>query len=106
VKVRVVPRPLLAGLAFTAVLTACGASAPPADELANEIIDTLEHDGVPLSDEVKACMHRKVDDFALTPEEAQGFENLDDVANKAADGNEQAKLIMDRFEAELASCNT
>ena len=89
-----------------AVLTACGAAAPPAAELADEIIDTLEQNGVPVSDEVKECMHRKVDDFALTEQEATGFENLDDVADKAADGNEQAKLIMARFEAELASCNT
>jgi hypothetical protein len=105
VKSRVAPRSLLAGVALVAVLSACGAAAPPADELANEMIDTLEKDGVPVSDEVKACMHGKVDEFALTEEEALGFEDLNDVADKAADGNEQAKRIMDRFEAELASCN-
>ena len=88
-----------------AALSACGASAPPADELANEIIDTLENDGVPVSDEIKDCMHKKVDEFALTEEESTGFENLNDVADKAAAGNERAKLIMARFEAELASCN-
>jgi hypothetical protein len=66
----------------------------------------LEKDGVPLSDEVKACMHRENDEFELTPEEAKGFENLDDVAQKADEGNEQAKLIMARYEAALASCNT
>jgi hypothetical protein len=97
---------LLAGVALIAVLTACGASAPPAKELADEIIDTLEVDGVPVSDEVKACMHRQVADFGLTDEEAQGFENLDDVAQKADEGNEQAKLIMQRFEDSLASCNS
>jgi predicted NBD/HSP70 family sugar kinase len=105
VKSRVALRSLLAGVALTAVLTGCGASAPPADELANEIIDTLENNGVPVSDEIKACMHTKVDEFALTEEEAQGFENLDDVAKKADAGNEQAIQIMQRFEDALASCN-
>ena len=92
-------------MAFTGVLTACGASAPPADELADELIDTLEKNGQPVSDAVKACMHQAVADFELTPEEAQGFENLDDVAKKAADGNEQASQILQRFEDELAACN-
>jgi hypothetical protein len=87
------------------VLTACGASAPPARELADEMIDTLEQNGVPLSDEVKDCMHKAVDDFQLTEQEAQGFEDLDDVASKAADGQAQAIQIMDRFESELAACN-
>lgn len=102
---RLASRSLLAVVAFTGVLTACGASAPPAKELADEIIDTLEEDGVPLSDEVKACMHREVDDFQLTETEAKGFENLDDVATKAHEGNEQAKQILQRFEDSLASCN-
>jgi hypothetical protein len=105
VKTRLVSRSLFAVVALTGVLTACGASAPPAKELADEIIDTLEEDGVPLSDEVKACMHKENDEFELTPEEAQGFENLDDVAQKANDGNEQAKQILARYEAALASCN-
>ena len=87
------------------VLSGCRASAPPAEELANEIIDTLEVDGVPVSAEVKACMHKEVDDFALTEQEAQGFSNLSDVAKKADAGNEQAKQIMQRFEDALASCN-
>jgi aconitase B len=105
VKSRVALRSLLAGVALMAVLTGCGAAAPPAKELADEIIDTLEVDGVPVSDEVKACMHQEVAGFALTDEEAQGFENLDDVAKKADAGNEQAKQIMQRFEDALASCN-
>lgn len=104
-KSRFALRSLFAVVALTGVLTACGASAPPAKELADEIIDTLEADGKPLSDEVKACMHKENDDFELTPEEAKGFENLDDVAQKAHDGNEQAKQIMARYEAALASCN-
>ena len=104
-KFRLASRSLLAVVALTGVLTACGASAPPAKELANEIIDTLEENGEPLSDEIKACMHKENDEFELTPEEAQGFENLDDVATKADEGNEQAKLIMARYTAALASCN-
>jgi hypothetical protein len=87
------------------LLTACGASAPPADELANEMIDTLEVNGVPVSDEIKVCMHGKVEEFQLTDDELSGFDSLDDVAAKAADGQQQAIAIMDRFEASLASCN-
>ena len=104
-KVRLASRSLLAALALTGMLTACGASAPPAKELADEMIDTLEENGTPVSDEVKACMHKKNDEFELTPEEAKGFKDLDDVASKAHGGNAQAKEILARYEAALASCN-
>ena len=96
-------RQLLAAPALVvslAVLTACGASAPPARELADELIDTLE-----VSDEVKACMHDAVAEFSLGEEDAQGFDDLDDVAAKAADGQERALQIMDDFERSLAACN-
>ncbi len=83
----------------TGVLTACGTSAPPAKELANEMVDTLD-----VTDEVKACMHQEIADFALTEQQALGFTDLDDVATKADEGNEQAIQIMDDFEAALASC--
>ena len=86
------------------VLSACGASAPPAKELADELIDTLEVDGVPLSDSVKECMHTEVENFQLTEQQAQGFEDFDDVAAKAAAGNELAKAIIEDFQAALASC--
>ena len=92
-------RRLVAVAAAITVLSACGASAPPAKELANEVIDTLD-----VSDEVKACMHAEVADFSLTAEEATGFESFDDVAEKADGGNELAQQIIDRFEAALASC--
>ena len=82
------------------VLTACGASAPPARELADELIDTLE-----VSDSVKACMRTEVADFALTDEQAVVFEDLDDVAAKADGGNELALGIMADFQAALAACN-
>ena len=70
------------------------------------MIDTLERNGEPLSDSVKQCMHDVVENFRLTEEEAQGFEDFDEAADKAADGQEQAKRIMDRFEAELRDCTT
>lgn len=85
------------------MLSACGASAPPARELAHEMIDSL--DPAEVDDTVKACMHAKVDDFGLTEEQAQGFEDLDDVADKAAGGNELAINIITDFQAALASCN-
>ena len=95
-----VPRSILAVAALSVtVLTACGASAPPAEELALELIETLDVD-----EAAKACMRDEVTGFTLTEEQAQGFENLDDVAQKAADGNEQAQNIMDAFEASLAAC--
>ena len=80
-------------------MAACGDPAPPASELAVEMIDTLE-----VSDDVKACMRQAVDDFSLTTEEATGFEDLDDVAAKADGGNELARRVMERFEAALAAC--
>jgi len=82
------------------VLTACGASAPPAKELADEVIETLD-----VSDAVKDCMKAAVADFSLTDEQAQGFNDFDDVAAKAAGGNELALGIMADFQAALASCN-
>jgi hypothetical protein len=86
--------------ASVAVLSACGASAPPARELALEMVATLD-----VSDEVKACMDQQIDDFSLTEDQAAGFSDLDDVAAKAADGNELALQIMDDFQDALASCN-
>lgn len=81
------------------VLTACGASAPPARELANELVDTLD-----VSDDVKDCMHDEIDTFALSEEDTLGFSDLDDVASKADQGNERAIQIMNDFQAALASC--
>ena len=58
------------------------------------MIDTLDV----VSDAVKDCMKAEVEGFELTEDEAKGFEDLDDVADKAADGQEQAKQIMARFQ--------
>lgn len=82
------------------VLSACGASAPPAKELATEMVATLD-----VSDEVKACMRQEIEDFSLTEEQAQGFSDFDDVASKADGGNELALQILGNFQAALAACN-
>lgn len=63
------------------------------------MIETLD-----VSDSVKECMHQAVEDFSLTAEQAQGFEDFDDVASKADGGNELALRIIDDFEASLATC--
>lgn len=91
---------LAAAVASLTVLTACGASPPPAQELALEAIDTLDVD-----ETVKACMRAEVEGFSLTDEQAQGFKDLDDVAAKAAGGNELAQNIIADFEAALTACN-
>jgi hypothetical protein len=87
-------------VASITVLSACGASAPPAKELATEMVDTLDVD-----ESVKECMRKQIDDFSLTEEQATGFADFDDVAAKADGGNELALQIMGDFQAALASCN-
>ncbi|MEY2959978.1 MAG: hypothetical protein RLZZ01_2546 [Actinomycetota bacterium] len=77
----------------------CGSAAPPGRELAVELIATLD-----VSDEVKACMTEAVETFALTEEQAVGFEDFDDVAAKADAGNELALRILADFEDSLAAC--
>lgn len=96
------PRRSIIALAVASitVLSACGASAPPAKELATEMVETLDVD-----ETVKACMRQQIDDFSLTEEQAQGFSDFDDVASKAAGENELALQIMADFQAALASCN-
>ena len=92
-------RSILVAASFAVVLSACGASAPPARELALEMVDTLE-----VSEDVKSCMRDEVENFRLSEEDAQGFSDLDDVASKAADGQERAIQILADFEAALAGC--
>ena len=87
-------------VAAITVLSACGASAPPARELALEMVETLD-----VSEPVKECMRQEIDDFSLTEEQATGFSDFDDVASKAADGNELALQIMGDFQSTLAACN-
>jgi hypothetical protein len=86
-------RSLLAALAVgTVVLTACGSSAPPAKELAIEVIETLE-----VTDTVKACMTAKVNEF-------EG-EQLDSIAEAAEGGDQDAIAQLDEFQDALESCN-
>ncbi len=75
------------------VLTACGASAPPAPELALEVIETLD-----VSESVKDCMREKVAAFDVADFEA---------IKNAADDNVAAEDIeaLNKFEAALASCS-
>ena len=82
----------VAVLVASGVLTACGASSPPAPELALEVIDTLD-----VSDSVKECMRQKVAAFDLADFEA---------INKAAADNVAAKDIeeLNKFQDALASC--
>lgn len=89
---------LLVAVSLSA-LAACGNPAPPAKELAVEMIDTLNE-----SENVKACMRQRVEEFTLTPEEATGFEDFDDVAAKADGGNVLAQQVIARFESQLAAC--
>lgn len=57
-----------------------------------------------ITDEQQACMIEEVESFSLSEEDAQGFDDFDDVAAKAADGQERAVQIMNDFQAALASC--
>ena len=86
------------------MLSACGASSPPAEELALEMVDAMVEQG-DVTEAVGDCMRAEIEDFGLTEEQAQGFSDFDDVASKAAGGNELALQIMGDFQSALASCN-
>ena len=90
--------------ASVTVLSACGASAPPARELAVEMVDTMVERG-DITESAATCMRQEIEDFSLTEEQAQGFSDFDDVASKADGGNELALQIMGDFQAALAACN-
>lgn len=82
---------LAAVIVSTGVLTACGASAPPANELAIEVIDSLD-----VSETVKECMRAEVETF-------EG-EELDEIAAAADDGNTDAVASMLAFQEALEDC--
>ncbi len=86
-KVRSLAVAVLAG----AALTACGATAPPAAELAIEVIDTLEVD-----EDVKQCMRDEVAEF--------GEATLDEIAKLASEGDSRGLEGMEEFQAALAGC--
>jgi hypothetical protein len=91
---------LAVAISSVVILSACGASAPPAQELAIEMVDTLD-----VSEAAKDCMRDEITGFTLTEEQAAGFSDFDDVASKADGGNELALKIMADFEAALTACN-
>lgn len=86
------------------MLSACGQSAPPGQELANEIVDTLLADGE-ITEQAATCMRSRIDEFSLSEEDAQGFNDFDDVFSKADGGNERAQQLVEAFEATLEDCN-
>jgi hypothetical protein len=88
VKVRSV---LAAVIVSTGVLAACGASAPPADELAIEVIDSLD-----VSESVKECMRAEVDKF--------DEDELDQIAAAADDGDAEGLAGIAAFQAALEDC--
>ncbi len=77
------------------VLTACGASAPPAKELAVEVVDSLLADGT-IDAAAAECMREKI----------SGYEGdmLDDIADRAASDNADALESLAEFQADLAAC--
>lgn len=100
-------------IASVTILSACGASAPPAEELAIEMVDTLD-----VSDAVKDCMRDEIAGFEVGGD-GQAFSSLDDAANSAraardrraknpeagfTEDEETAIDIMDDFEAALTGC--
>lgn len=93
-------RSLIALIAALVPLAACTTSNPPTAELAEEVIDSLN-----VSTEAKACMHGIVEEFTLTDDEKLVADDLGSAADRAADGSPEAQAIVDRFEAELATCN-
>ena len=82
-------------LAAIGGLTACN-STPSAKRVALDVIETL-----PVSDEVKECMRNKVEQD-YSQDEIQAFaEGADETPP-----DPEAKAALDRFEADLANCNT
>jgi len=91
-------RRLVALVALAAAgLTACGASAPPAHELAIEVIDSMEARGE-INPNAAQCMRDAVDEY--------DEDDLAQIADNAAGGSTDALEQLDRFEADLALCRT
>ncbi|HUF98327.1 MAG TPA: hypothetical protein VMM60_09360 [Ilumatobacter sp.] len=91
---------LAAVIVSTGVLAACGASAPPANELAIEVIDSLQ--GV--SETEKECMRAEVDKY-----EGEDLDRFAELADQYEQGNTtdtSGAEEMDAFEAALAACRT
>ena len=86
-KLRSLAVAVVAGVA----LTACGATAPPAGELAVEVIDTLE-----VGEDVKQCMRDEVAEF--------GESTLEEMAKLASEGDSRGVEGMEECQAALAGC--
>lgn len=86
---------MLAAALAAVALTACGASAPPAKELAIEVIDSMVADGE-ISERAGECMREKVDAYT--------GDDLDQIAERADAGNTEAEADLDKFQADLESC--
>ena len=80
----------------TAALTACGVSAPPPAELANEIIDTLD-----VSDSVKDCMRVALAEY--TDDDLYAITDGLNSENTETKADAEAALV--EFERDLAACN-
>lgn len=91
VRSRSVFRTVAVVVVATGALTACGASPPPAQLLATEIVGTLD-----VSDEVKDCM---LDEIA-----SYGEAELDEIAALAETGDARGIEQLDDFQASLAAC--
>jgi hypothetical protein len=90
---RLRPPAALAVVAIAAIgLTGCN-SAPSAKRVALDTIETLD-----ISDAAKDCMTLKVEEY---PEE-----DLDQIAELAAEGNAEGVADLARFEQDLASCTS
>jgi hypothetical protein len=88
-------RSVLVVLAAIGGLAACN-STPSARRVALDVIETL-----PVSDEVKECMRTKVEED-YSQDEIQAFAEGSDETPQ----DPEAKAALDRFEADLADCNT
>ncbi|MEO6651306.1 MAG: hypothetical protein ABIP17_01445 [Ilumatobacteraceae bacterium] len=80
----------------TAVLSACGVSAPPPNELAGEIIDTLDE----LPESVRACMREQLAGYS-----DQDLESItNDLESENTETKAAAQAALDKFQRDLASC--
>lgn len=88
-------RALVSLVLAAGVLTACGASAPPAKELAIEVVDSMVLRNE-ITEAEAECMRGKINEYS--------GDALDDIAQKADGGNTDALASLDQFQADLASC--
>ena len=84
----------IASLALVAVLGVGACSNPPsAQRVALEMVETLDVD-----DAAKACMREKIENDYTS-------DQLQDIADGAADGQPQDVEALQQFEDDLAACN-